>query len=105
MGEFDQVREQLEARLVQLSDRVSRIQRDLRRPGSRDSQELATERENEEVLEQLDEAETRELAEVRAALERIDAGSYGACGRCGQAIGERRLAALPFASSCIRCAE
>ncbi len=105
MGEFDQVREQLEARLVQLDDRVSRIQRNLRRPGSRDSQELATERENEEVLEQLDEVETRELAEIRAALTRIDTGGYGTCERCGQAIGEKRLAALPFASSCIGCAE
>jgi DnaK suppressor protein len=44
------------------------------------------------------------LAEVDAALARVDAGTYGVCERCGRAIGEPRLEALPAARTCIACA-
>jgi DnaK suppressor protein len=44
------------------------------------------------------------LTEIDAALERLEAGSYGACERCGSAIGDARLEALPAARTCIRCA-
>ncbi|HWI44036.1 MAG TPA: TraR/DksA C4-type zinc finger protein [Nocardioides sp.] len=45
-----------------------------------------------------------QLAEVDAALERLDAGTYGVCERCGEAIAEGRLEARPTARLCIRCA-
>ena len=44
------------------------------------------------------------LAEVEAALERLAAGTYGICERCGQPIGQARLEARPAARTCIRCA-
>jgi DnaK suppressor protein len=44
------------------------------------------------------------LAEIDAALERVGAGTYGVCERCGNAIGDARLDALPAARRCIRCA-
>ncbi len=44
------------------------------------------------------------LAEVEAALARVDAGTYGACERCGSGIGDARLEALPAARLCIGCA-
>ncbi|GAB3034205.1 hypothetical protein GCM10011376_20810 [Nocardioides flavus (ex Wang et al. 2016)] len=44
------------------------------------------------------------LAEVDAALQRVDAGTYGVCEGCGAAIGPDRLEALPAARLCIRCA-
>jgi DnaK suppressor protein len=44
------------------------------------------------------------LAEVDAALERWDAGTYGTCVRCGRPIAEARLLARPAASTCISCA-
>ncbi len=44
------------------------------------------------------------LAEVDAALVRVDAGTYGACERCGAVISEARLEALPAARLCIGCA-
>src|SRR5215470_1697588 len=37
------------------------------------------------------------ITEVDAALRRLDAGAYGICERCGQPIGDERLAARPFA--------
>lgn len=45
----------------------------------------------------------RELAETRAALERIEDGSYGRCATCGGAIGRQRLLAFPAARLCIDC--
>jgi RNA polymerase-binding transcription factor DksA len=44
------------------------------------------------------------LEEVDAAVERLDAGTYGTCERCAKAIGEDRLMARPMARSCIECA-
>ena len=45
-----------------------------------------------------------ELAEVEAALRRLDDGSYGRCATCGDRIASARLKALPAATTCIRCA-
>ncbi len=44
-----------------------------------------------------------ELAEIDAALERMDAGSWGRCETCGGAIGRGRLRALPEARHCLDC--
>jgi len=49
--------------------------------------------------------ESHLLRQVKAALRRIDDGSFGTCMECESAIGPRRLAALPWASLCIRCQE
>jgi DnaK suppressor protein len=43
-------------------------------------------------------------AEIDAALQRLDEGSYGTCVRCGAAIAPERLAARPAAATCISCA-
>jgi DnaK suppressor protein len=43
------------------------------------------------------------LAEIDAALARIDDGVYGTCGRCGGQVGAERLEALPWATKCIDC--
>ena len=51
------------------------------------------------------ERESTRLHEVKAALERIKAGSFGLCLDCDEAIGPKRLAALPWATACIACRE
>jgi RNA polymerase-binding protein DksA len=43
------------------------------------------------------------LAAIDAALGRIDAGTYGLCGRCAQPIAQERREALPWATKCIEC--
>lgn len=48
---------------------------------------------------------TRTLADVEAALEAMQKGSYGTCLECGEPIAARRLQAIPWASHCIRCQE
>jgi len=44
------------------------------------------------------------LAEIDAALERLAAGTYGSCARCGRPIAPGRLQARPTARTCIACA-
>lgn len=44
------------------------------------------------------------ITEINAAIGRLDDGTYGTCTRCGQPVGEDRLAARPTAATCIRCA-
>src|SRR5579863_3213333 len=45
-----------------------------------------------------------QLAAADAALGRLAAGRYGVCERCGQPIGDDRLAARPATRTCVRCA-
>lgn len=44
------------------------------------------------------------LRQIDDALERIDAGTFGECERCGNDIGHARLKAMPTAALCIDCA-
>jgi DnaK suppressor protein len=43
------------------------------------------------------------LAQVEAALRRLDEGTYGTCARCGKEIDAERLEARPYATYCIAC--
>lgn len=43
------------------------------------------------------------LSDVRAALARVEAGTYGRCERCGADIAPERMEAVPTASLCIAC--
>ena len=104
MSDQEGVRAQLQSRLDVMLRRVGAITRDLRRPGDRDWQERAVDLENDDVLEGLDDASRSEVAQIRAALARLDAGTHGRCARCGGAIGPARLAALPSAITCVTCA-
>ncbi|WP_243076568.1 TraR/DksA C4-type zinc finger protein [Microbacterium sp. SS28] len=49
-------------------------------------------------------ASNRKVVEqITAALNRLDAGTYGGCTRCGRQITPARLEALPHAAACIDC--
>jgi RNA polymerase-binding transcription factor DksA len=45
----------------------------------------------------------RELAEIDAALARIQEGRYGTCLNCGGPMGLQRLRAIPEARFCVGC--
>lgn len=50
-------------------------------------------------------AQARErLAEIDAALARLDAGTHGTCETCGRPMAAGRLEARPTARTCVRCA-
>lgn len=45
------------------------------------------------------------LEDVEAALDRIEAGTFGTCEDCGKPIDAARLDAIPYVSRCITCAK
>lgn len=45
------------------------------------------------------------LSACNHALERIAAGTYGTCERCGRSIPEARLEAIPYTTMCVDCSE
>ena len=47
--------------------------------------------------------QSQTLADVDAALKRIENGTYGQCISCGVQIAEERLEALPDTAFCIDC--
>ena len=51
----------------------------------------------------LEENEERLIAEIDAALQRIEDGTFGICASCGQPIGAERLEAVPYTTQCIDC--
>jgi DnaK suppressor protein len=53
----------------------------------------------------LDAHESAALGQIDAALERLEAGTYGDCRDCGSAIAMARLQAAPQAMRCVGCQE
>lgn len=43
------------------------------------------------------------VKQISAALQRLDAGTYGQCVRCGSQIPAARLGVVPHASACVAC--
>ncbi len=54
-----------------------------------------------EVDESLGENADQIVAEIDAALARIDDGTYGRCLTCGEPIAPERLQAVPYATLCV----
>ena len=105
--DIDHVRQRLLARRVQLTERVSAIDKDIHHrdaPISQDFAEQATELEDREVLEALDAEGRDELRQIGKALQRLDRGDYDTCDRCGGQIAHQRLEAVPWTANCIVCA-
>jgi RNA polymerase-binding transcription factor DksA len=95
---------QLERRLAQLQARLAAIETELDSHDARDWEEMATEREGDEVLEGIGLSGQQEMRMIEAALHRIEAGEYGYCVKCGAEIGQERLDVVPFTPFCRACA-
>lgn len=95
---------QLESRLAELRSRLAEIESELDSHNSPDWEELATEREGDEVLEGMGVSGQQEIRAIEAALGRIAAGEYGYCMKCGAEIGQDRLDVLPYTPFCRACA-
>jgi RNA polymerase-binding transcription factor DksA len=57
-----------------------------------------------EMERQLDAATLAHVQQIDVALGRMDAGTYGDCEDCGNAIPIERLRALPHTTRCVSCA-
>lgn len=98
-------RASLVAQLVTLrGGSIGRAQASAEHFGQREDStaQTTTERELEFAL---DDRESRELATVNAALQRIEDGNYGQCLACGIDIPPARLQVAPEAERCIACQE
>lgn len=94
----------LKAKRAALRQALLGIEAALDAPRDPDWEEAAVEREGDEVLEGLGAQDMGALRQVEAALERLAAGQYGICTRCGEAIAPARLEALPETPLCAPCA-
>lgn len=104
MTSIKERRAQLLKRLGELDSRLHDIEAELENREAQDWEELAAEREDDEVLEGLGNQGQEEIARIRAALQRIRDGEYGYCVKCGAKIDEARLDILPDTPFCKTCA-
>jgi DnaK suppressor protein len=77
--------------------------KELRAQSSGDVVDAALDSVQDEISSQLAEVESRELARIEYAIERMREGQFGVCEGCGTAIPMARLNALPYATYCITC--
>ncbi len=101
--DFAHYKDVLLTRKRELYGRLHKIDRHLDTLKSSDSGERAVERENDEVLEEFGATGLKELAAIDAALDRLAAGTFGICAKCGKPISAERLAAVPQAALCEEC--
>jgi DnaK suppressor protein len=104
MTKNEDIAKALKTRLSELTGRVAEIDSELRKPLSADSEERATDLENQDALEGIKNSEILEIHQIQGALKRIAEGTYGFCVQCGADIDPKRLRALPIAARCISCA-
>ncbi|MEM8697242.1 MAG: TraR/DksA family transcriptional regulator [Pseudomonadota bacterium] len=112
MTDADQETAQWRARLVALRAQLSgedESAAEWRKPVALDQQSVGRLSRMDAMQQQaMADAEGRrrqsDIARIDAALKRIEAGEFGWCLTCGEAIAERRLAIDPMATQCVSCA-
>jgi RNA polymerase-binding transcription factor DksA len=100
------MRAELLARKQELQARVASVHDDLTRASEapeQDFAEQAVQRENDEVLAQLEASARAEVARIDRALGRVANGTYGLCASCGGDIDPARLHVVPDADRCVKC--
>lgn len=99
------IREQLLEDYARLSGRADRIDSHWSKKPPADWEELAVHRQNDEVVEFLDERTRVRLQKIELALKRLDEDEWETCSNCGENIQPARLEALPTTTLCVACAE
>ena len=94
----------MEEKLASLEKRLVAVTRDITKTLSSDFAEQATERENDDVLEEIAKETQTSIARLKAALQRLEDNNYGICSSCGKDIAEARLNAIPETTFCVNCA-
>jgi len=98
----DRLLEELDT-LLGRSDRIDAHWRDEAPPS--DWEELAIHRENDEVIDSLDERTREQIQLIKQALQRMQNDEWTRCSICDAEIQPARLEALPTTIWCVRCAE
>jgi len=99
--EFRRLIEKREQDLLNEMDRNQTEAREMTDQTSTEAMERMVNLEGRDTLLSHNDADFQELNEVRAALERLDNGTFGKCLDCGRDIPPARLAAIPWTAYCI----
>jgi DnaK suppressor protein len=70
---------------------------------TQDPADMAANAYTKELLVSMSDNDRQLLNLIDEALERMEDSGYGKCVRCGQALPEKRLEAVPWARHCVRC--
>jgi DnaK suppressor protein len=104
MAKNEDIAKELKTRLSELTGRLAEIESELRKPLSADSEERATDLENQDALEGIKNSEIQGSASDSGGAKAHRRRYYGVCVQCGAEIDPKRLKALPIATRCISCA-
>jgi DnaK suppressor protein len=104
------LRAELEADRVALGEQIRRLDEEFAeesstRPTSDDEVDTGSATSERERTMSLARHARSSLVQIDAAIERMDAGTYGLCTSCGQAIPAARLEARPQSVLCVPCAQ
>lgn len=104
-AEFEKKLQCMRAEYAQRREAIHKDTHHEEQPVEKDFAEQVVQRENDDVLDALEEDARQMVMKIDNALLRIRSGEYGICKYCGLEIPERRLEAVPYAELCIDCAE
>lgn len=105
---FEALRTRLEGQrqeIVNMYHQDVRAGQELSDDGTEDIVDRANNAYNRELMFSLSDGERQMLLQIEAALERMNAATYGRCTNCGNNIHPLRLEAVPWARFCIDCQE
>jgi DnaK suppressor protein len=105
LEQFENQLKELRADYVKRRDAIHKDTWHTEEAVEKDFAEQVTQRENDDVLEALDDEARQAVNLIDNALLRIRAGEYGICVECGVDIPEARLEVLPYVEYCVNCAE
>lgn len=105
--ELTELRAELESELARL-DKTMDSSREAARPVALDQTSVGRvsrmdELQNQQMSKDLHSRNESRRAQIMDALERMDAGTYGGCARCGEPIPYGRLLVFPEARTCAAC--
>ena len=91
--------------LIKSINRSRLVADEIKLENTKDEGDLATISHDRDLSHYLHEGGFVRLRFIQEAIKALDRGQYGECVRCGEDINEKRLAAMPWATMCIRCQE
>jgi DnaK suppressor protein len=101
---IDQIAATLRARLSEVQAEIARLEQATTQELSPKFADQANDLEELATNEGMEMQHIHEAEQILAALSRIEKGDYGVCEVCGEDIAPARMAALPTATRCIKCA-
>jgi DnaK suppressor protein len=91
--------------LIKSINRSRLAAKEIKLENTEDDGDLATISHEKDILYNLHESDYAHLRYIEDAMKAMDRGEFGECVRCGEDINEKRLEAVPWATTCIRCQE